>query len=68
MAASLPPRPPMPPLGRARLVLEDGTASPEFAQWLAKLMHFLGHITPPPPNPQPRSAQTLADWLRSNVP
>jgi hypothetical protein len=49
-----------------RLVGEDGTASPEFAQWLARLMHYLGHVSLP--EPQARSAQTLADWLRLNVP
>ena len=68
MAASLPPRPPPPPLGRTRLIEEDGTASAEFAQWLAKLLHYLGHVPPPPAEPQARSTQTLADWLRTNVP
>jgi hypothetical protein len=65
---SLPPRPPTPPIGRMRVVEADGTATLEFAQWLAKLTHWLGHIPPPPAEPQPRSTQTLADWLRENVP
>jgi len=68
VAASLPPRPPLPPLGRVRLVNEDGTATPEFAAWISRLMHWLGHIPPPPNEPQLRPGQTLADWLRVNVP
>lgn len=68
MALDLPPRPPFPPLGRVRLVEADGTATPEFTQWLARLMHWLGHVPPPPADPQLRSQQTLADWLRTNVP
>jgi hypothetical protein len=51
-----------------RVVEADGTATPEFAQWLAKLIHWLGHVPPPPADPQARSTQTLADWLRANVP
>ena len=64
---NMPPTPPGPPLGRARLVDEEGRATPEFAAWLAKLMHYLGHLTPPV-TPPARSTQTLADWLRANVP
>lgn len=71
MAADLPPLPPAPPIGRAQIVDEEGRASPELAAYLAKLTHYLGHLTPPPPPPdplQPRSILTLAEWLRLNVP
>jgi len=62
-----PPIPPPPPLGRAQLVDDEGRATPEFAAWLAKLMHYLGHLSSLPPGTV-RSRQTLADWLRANVP
>ena len=68
--ADLPPTPPVPPTGRARVVDEEGRATPEFAAWLAKLVFYLGHITPlagEPPLPT-RSTQTLADWLRAQHP
>jgi len=71
VAAELPPIPPPPPIGRVQIVDDEGRATPEFAQWLAKLMHYLGHLTPPPPpvDPlNPRSILTLAEWLRVNVP
>ena len=68
--ADLPPAPPLPPIGRARVVDEEGRATPEFAAWLAKLMHHLGHISPLPGEPPlpDRSKLTLADWLRAQHP
>lgn len=68
--ASPPPIPPAPPIGRAQIVDDEGRATPEFAAWLAKLIHYLGHLTPPTPPAvmPPRSTQTLADWLRAPTP
>ena len=64
-----PPQPPPPPIGRVQLVDDEGRATPEFAQWLAKLMHYLGALSPQDPaDTMDRSRQTLADWLRANVP
>ena len=33
--------PPTVPLGRIRIIDEDGSASQPFAEWVAKLLHFL---------------------------
>lgn len=71
MADELPPMPPVPPVGRVQIVDEEGRATPEFAAWLAKLMHYLGHLTPEQPPPVPpltRSTNSLADWLWKVVP
>lgn len=71
--ADLPPLPPPPPIGRVRIVDEEGRATAELAAYLAKLTHHLGHITPiadnvPPEPPLPaRSKLSLTDWLRANV-
>ena len=67
--AELPPPPPVPPIGGMRIVDEEGRATAQFAEWLAKLLHYLGHLTPPdPPARVERSTQTLAQWLQANVP
>jgi len=72
--ADLPPAPPPPPIGRVQIVDDEGRATAEFAAWLAKLIFYLGHITPiatnvPPEPPLPtRSTLTLADWLRARHP
>ena len=65
--ADPPPLPPPPPLGLAQIVDEEGRATPEFAQWLGKLVHWLSYLSEDP-KPDRRSDQTLADWLRANVP
>ena len=57
MAADLPPLPPPPPIGRVQIVDDEGRATPEFAAYLAKLTHYLAHVSPiapaEPPLPDP---------------
>jgi hypothetical protein len=66
--ADPPPIPPAPPTGRIKIVDEEGRATHEFALWLGKLMHWLGHLPPEDPALPARSTKTLADWLRANTP
>jgi len=49
---------------------DEGRATPEFAAYLAKLTHYLAHVSPIAPAEPPlpaRSKLTLADWLRANT-
>lgn len=69
MAVDRPPLPPAPPIGRIVIVDDEGRATAEFAQYLAKLTHYLGHLSPQTPaDVKPRSKLSLADWLRANLP